>query len=261
MTALTNMTARASALAVGLLLATPASPASAAGCDLPPQGEAVVVEVIDARSVRLQDGRDIKLSGIEPIVGRTASAVGALSQILIGRRVTLRSDDDAPDRYGRQPAFVVLDASAFSVQAELLARGEAFVAADAAPADCRTELLGAEAQARKSRAGVWENSGVIKNAENSGDVVAQVGRFTLIEGKVVSVREAGATVYLNFGRRWTQDFAVTISRRMLASFTVAGVDLKSFGNKVIRVRGWVEQRGGPRIDIRHPGQIEMLGAR
>jgi hypothetical protein len=86
-----------------------------------------------------------------------------------------------------------------------------------------------------------------------------VGQFALVEGKVVSVREAGTTIYLNFGRRWTQDFAVTISRRVGAAFEAAGIALKSLENKRIRVRGWVEQRGGPRIEIRQIGQIERLG--
>ena len=35
--------------------------------------------------------------------------------------------------------------------------------------------------------------------------------------------------------------------------------LKSLENKRIRVRGWVETRGGPRIEALHVGQIEVLG--
>jgi hypothetical protein len=30
---------------------------------------------------------------------------------------------------------------------------------------------------------------------------------------VLSVRESGATIYVNFGRRWTEDFTVTILKR------------------------------------------------
>ena len=56
----------------------------------------------------------------------------------------------------------------------------------------------------------------------------------------MSVREAGATTYLNFGRRFTRDFAVTISRRDAAAFEAAGVALKSLERRRILVRGWVE---------------------
>ena len=89
--------------------------------------------------------------------------------------------------------------------------------------------------------------------------MAGIGRFIVVEGKVLSVRQAGATTYLNFGRNWTRGFAVTISRRMMAAFEAAGIVPKSLENKRIRVRGWVEARGGPRIEALRVGQIELLG--
>jgi hypothetical protein len=92
-----------------------------------------------------------------------------------------------------------------------------------------------------------------------GDILAVVGQFVVAEGRVRSVREAGATLYINFGRRWTQDFAVTIPRRNLAAFEAAGIPLKSLERRRIRVRGWVEQRGGPRIHASWTGQIEVVG--
>ena len=39
----------------------------------------------------------------------------------------------------------------------------------------------------------------------------------------------------------------------------AGIGLKSLENRRIRVRGWVEARGGPRIELLRVGQIEVLG--
>jgi hypothetical protein len=65
-------------------------------------------------------------------------------------------------------------------------------------------------------------------------VLAEQGRFALVEGRVLSVRESGATIYVNFGRRWTEDFTVTIL-----------------------VRGWIEERGGPWIEATRPEQIEF----
>jgi hypothetical protein len=46
---------------------------------------------------------------------------------------------------------------------------------------------------------------------------------------------------------------------MLPAFAAAGIGLKSLENRRIRVRGWVEARGGPRIEVLHVGQIEMVG--
>ncbi len=84
------------------------------------------------------------------------------------------------------------------------------------------------------------------------------GRFALVEGKVLSVRESGATIYVNFGRRWTRDFTVIILRRLGKAFTTAGVEPKKLEGRRIRVRGWIEQRGGPIITAEAPEQIEVL---
>jgi hypothetical protein len=51
---------------------------------------------------------------------------------------------------------------------------------------------------------------------------------------------------------------VTISRRALPAIEAAGVALKSLENRQIRVRGWVETRTGPRIELLRAGQIEVL---
>jgi endonuclease YncB( thermonuclease family) len=247
----------AAALACGPLLVVTAAvnPAIAAGCAFEAQGEGRVAAVIDARSFRLEDGREVWLAGIEPF----ASGTSALSKLIAGREVTLRGQDDTPDRYGRQPAFVFSNGSETPVQAELLARGEALVSAAVTDRDCAALLTSAEEAARQAKKGIWADPAAIKNAESPGDILTGIGRFTVVEGKVLSVRQAGATTYLNFGRNWTRDFAVTISRRMLAAFEAAGVALKSLENRRIRVRGWVEARGGPRIEALHVGQIELIG--
>jgi endonuclease YncB( thermonuclease family) len=242
-----------------LLLAVASNPADAAGCAFAPQGEGRVAAIIDARSFRLEDGREIRLAGIEPVMAEKSRDISALSAILLGREVTLSGEDDTPDRYGRQPAFAFLASSETPVQAELLARGEALVSGTVADKDCAAILFAAEAAGRTAKKGIWADPAAIKNAESPGDILAGIGRFTVVEGRVLSVRQAGATTYLNFGRNWTRDFAVTISRRMLARVEAAGIALKSLENQRIRVRGFVEARGGPRIEVLHPGQIERVG--
>jgi endonuclease YncB( thermonuclease family) len=244
----------------GLLLLSATARANAAGCAFEPQGEGRVVAVIDARTIRLDDGREVRLAGIVPIASDKTKAAAALTAVVSGREVTLRGEDDAPDRYGRQPAFVFLAGSETPVQSELLRRGEALVSTEMANKDCAAELAAAEAEARQAKRGTWADPAAIKNAESPGDILAGIGRFTVVEGKVLSVRQAGATTYLNFGRNWTRDFAVTISRRMVPAFEAAGLSPKSLENRRIRVRGFVEARGGPRIEVLRVGQIEVLGA-
>jgi endonuclease YncB( thermonuclease family) len=260
-----------------IMLMAASGPADAAGCAFEAQGDGHVAEVIDARTFRLADGREIRLAGIEPVVPEkaTANRVSALAAILAGRDVTLHGDDDTPDRYGREPAFVFLVSSKtlpvdktppaeappaeILVQGELLAQGEALVSATVTDKACAAVLMAAEATAREAKRGIWADPTAIKNPESPGDILAGIGQFTVVEGKVLSVRQAGATTYLNFGRNWTRDFAVTISRRVLPVFEAAGIALKSFENRRIRVRGWIEARGGPRIEVLRVGQIELLG--
>jgi endonuclease YncB( thermonuclease family) len=241
------------------LLAISAGPALADGCAFEPQGEGRVDAIIDAASFRLSDGREVRLAGIEPVAGEQANRASALAAIVAGRDVTLHGEDDAPDRYGRQSAFVFLAGSETSAQELLLAQGEALVSASVTDKECASSLMAAEARARQAKQGTWADPAAIKNAESPGDILAGIGRFTLVEGKVLSVRQAGATTYLNFGRSWTRDFAVTISRRMMAAFEAAGIALKSLENRRIRVRGFIEARGGPRIEAVRVGQIELLG--
>ncbi len=252
------------ALLCSLMLA--AGPAIAAGCAFEPQGEGRVATVIDARSFRLRDGREVRLAGIEPVSPEKppsekspANRAPALAGILNDRDVELRGEDDTPDRYGRQPAFVFLVPAETLVQAELLAQGEALVSATVADRECASVLMAAEATARQAKRGIWGDPAAIKNTESPGDILAGIGRFTVVEGKVLSVRQAGATTYLNFGRNWTRDFAVTISRRVLPVLEAAGIVPKSLENRRIRVRGFVEARGGPRIEVVRVGQIELLG--
>jgi endonuclease YncB( thermonuclease family) len=245
--------------ALGLVPVIAVTPALAAGCAFAPQGEGRVAAIVDARSFRLEDGREIRLAGIEPVTAEKSKDTSALSAILLGREVTLSDEDDTPDRYGRQPAFVFLGSSETPVQAELLARGEALVSGAVADKDCASVLASAEAAGRAAKKGIWADPAAIKNAESPGDILTGIGRFTVVEGRALLVRQAGTMTYLNFGRNWTRDFAVTISRRMLARVEAAGTALKSLENQRIRVRGFVEARQGPRMEVLHPGQIERIG--
>ena len=233
-----------------------AAPALADGCQLVIQGEGVVSAVIDQRTLRLEDGRDIRLAGVEVVAGEPANRRPALAA-LIGRRVTLRGERDDPDRYGRQTAFIYLGTSTSSVQSDLLARGEALVSAEVSDKSCAAELAAAEAAARQTRRGTWAESSVVKSAERPDDILARIGQFAIVEGYVRSVRAVGGTIYLNFGPRWTRDFAATISRRIMPSFEAAGIAPMSFEQRRIRVRGWIERRGGPRIEVLRVGQIEV----
>jgi hypothetical protein len=137
-------------------------------------------------------------------------------------------------------------ATSFLLQQELIGDGFARVGARIA-STCSGDLLNREKAARAAKLGLWADPyyGVL-NAEIPGDVLARRGQFALVEGKVASVRESGATIYVNFGRRRSGDITVTVLKRNERSFTAAGLDLKALAGRRIRVRGWIEQRGEDR---------------
>jgi hypothetical protein len=98
-----------------------------------------------------------------------------------------------------------------------------------------------------------------RQADVPASVLAERGRFTLVEGKVLSVRESGGTIYVNFGRRWSEDFTATLLKRNERAFTTAGLDLKALSGRTLRLRGVIEERGGPWLELTRPEQIEVIG--
>ncbi len=133
-------------------------------------------------------------------------------------------------------------------------------ATGSAAAACAAELLKRENAARAAKLGLWADPYYdVLDAETPADVLAQKGRFALVEGKVVSVRESGATIYVNFGRRWSEDFTVTVLKRNERNFAAAGLDLSGLAGRRVLVRGFVEARGtagSPWIEAARPEQIE-----
>ncbi len=75
-------------------------------------------------------------------------------------------------------------------------------------------------------------------ADDHDAILNDLGRFAVVEGKVLSVRESGNLIYVNFGRRWSEDFTVTIAKRHQAGFYIG------WGRAEIVVRA---DRAGSRV--------------
>ena len=244
-------------------------PAPACGGDTIARG--VVKRVIDGRTFTLDDGREVRLAAVEvppPESSQGATAKAALDALVGGDDIVVRRADIETDRYGRLVAYAyaVRDGDELFAQGELIASGFARVGDHVGARNCALELLNSENAARAAKLGLWADSHYdVLDAEAPTDVLARRGRFALVEGKVVSVRESGATIYVNFGRRWSADFTVTVLKRNERNFTAAGLDLKGLAGRRIRVRGYIEARGGtgqsPWIEADYPEQIETADAR
>ena len=208
----------------------------------------------DGRTLLLADGRELRLAAIEVADDSRA----ALQALVAGHPLRLERLGPEHDRYGRLVAFAFIGDAQQSVQQALLEQGYARVSARVGDKPCADGLLSAERAARTAGRGLWADPNFAPlSAENLTRLQAERGQFALVEGKVLSVRESGATIYVNFGRRWTRDFTVTILRRLERAFAAAGVEPKKLEGRRIRVRGWIEQRGGPIIAAEAPEQIEF----
>ena len=224
-------------------------------CKLTDLGSATIALARDGRTLLLGDGREIRLAAIEV----TDNSRSALQSIVGTREVRIKRLGPEHDRYGRLVAFVYVGDSQQSVQQLMLEQGQARVSARIGDKACADIMLDAERTARRSRRGLWADPNFAPlRSENSLRIEAARGQFALVEGKVLSVRESGATTYLNFGRRWTRDFTITIAKRHRREFADAGVDPKGLEGRLVRVRGWIEQRSGPVIEAATPEQIELI---
>lgn len=243
-----------------LLALMPLIPAAAHGCGAEALGEGRVSAIEDARTLRLADGRKIRLAGTEWGVSAEA-ARDALAGLVLDQVVTLKGTA-TPDRYGRIHAFPSVNGSETPIQYVLLDRGLAVTGARIGDAACRDALLARERAARTARLGIWGSGDYrLHQADDPAAILTSLGRFSIVEGRVLSVRESGSTVYVNFGRRWSEDFTVTIAKRMDAGFTSAGLSPRSLTGRIVRVRGVIEERGGPWIEATAADQFDWDGPR
>lgn len=236
------------------------------------KASSVVARVIDGRSFLLADGREVRLAAIEtPLlvpgdedearVEAARAAKTALEALVSHSEVGLIASGAGPDRYGRLIAYAFIQAAPGEalVQHELVATGHALVSPAPVAATCRMYLRNAEREARIGRLGLWGDPYyAVKHAANPADVLAEQGRFALVHGKVTSVRESGGIVYVNFGQRRSEQFTVTIAKRNERIFAGSGLTPGALAGRDVEVRGWVEERGGPAMEVVRPEQIEIV---
>ncbi len=252
-------------------LATAFSPLAQA-CDLPPSEPAAVASVLDGETLKLADGRTVKLIGAKapmpplgwrgddpwPLVNEAKEALESLAS---GKAIELRFGGQRTDRHGHLLAqvFVVTDGSRLWLQDELIGRGLARVYSLPDNRACVAELLVREREARAKRLGLWASSAYrIENALDVKRLGRLIHSYQLVEGTVAAVGQGSGRLYLNFAPDWRSDFTISIARRDAAAFARAGLDPNALSGKRLRVRGWLAWRNGPMIEASHPDQIELL---
>lgn len=222
-----------------------------------PGEQAVVRSVIDGSEMVLEDGRTLRLAGIDAPRLRTPlaeRAKAALEKLVIGRGVELRYAGNRRDRHGRVVAQ--LFAGRRWVQSELLSRGLARVSGSADNRLGLAEMLAREAKARKARRGLWRDPVyAVRQAEEAGRFA---GSFQLVEGRIVDAATVEGQVFLNFAEDWRHAFSLRFAPETMRLFHAEGADVMALRGERVRVRGWIHGGERPTIDVTFPEQIERL---
>jgi micrococcal nuclease len=150
-------------------------------------------------------------------------------------------------------------ASALALEEALLREGHARVAASHRNRACLGALLVAESQARERILGLWADPYYsVRRADDAASLAGLAGAYLLAEGTVASVRVSGATLYLNFSRRWRDGLSVTVWKPYAARFAGGEDGLRRLQGQRVRVRGWLSGEGAPLIAATYAEQIERL---
>ena len=252
-----------------LVSLVPGLPALADGPDtLADGGQARVTAVVDGDTVVLNDGREVRMVGIQapklplgrpnfPTWPLADEAKAALERMVLGRDVNVHLAPTPQDRHGRVLAHLTRTGDGLWLQGELLKQGLARVYTFPDNRVLAPELLGFERQARKDAIGIWALSYYdLRSAEN---VSRDIGTFQIVEGVVWDTAKVKKTIYLNFGADWRSDFTIKVKARNDPIFRDAGIDLLALKGKRVRVRGWVKSKNGPLIELDHPERLERPG--
>lgn len=259
------------AVAIGLIV----TPIGAAACeDLVRGPRGVVSSVTDGDTVILDSGLVVRLIGTQAPklpLGREGfepwpmadEAKAALEALVLGKAVELRYGGERIDRHGRALGHLfTAEAPGAWVQEEMVAAGLARVYSFPDNRSCLAELMAAETKARAMQLGIWTDPYyTVRRADRPETIASRAGHYELIEGRVLLAESVGDRVFLNFGRYWKEDFTAVIERSALRMFDGIGFDPIRLEGALVRVRGWVDERDGPRVEVTHPEQIEVLATR
>lgn len=234
-----------------------------------------VVRVIDAETVLLDDHREVRLIGAlaprSPDLSPSAqpwpaedAAIAALRGLVLGHSVSLATSGRARDRYGRKLAhlFVERGGERIWVQGEMLAAGHARVYGLPGSYACMRELLAHERVAREASSGLWASAAyAVRSARRARDLMRRRNSYEIVAGNVAKVTVTKARTYINFGHDWRRDFTAGIEARVLRAHPTWAQTLAALAGKRVEVRGWIQYRNGPYIDIQDPSQIAPIEER
>lgn len=236
----------------------------------------VVDKILKPDTLRLENGKIYKLDNIRIPIQFNDLAIKFLEETLLGKKVGFYIVGEDPvaraDRFGHTLSHVVTEDGGW-IQAQMISRGLGWATASANSRDLIIPLLKYEDIARSEAVGLWEwpefavrdNDTIVENSYNS---------FQVYQGKIKAISAKGEFVFINFGENPQTDFTITFKKRDMKPFKVRAGNLKrpdkdsartntnshtppEFVGLTVRIRGWVEENGGPMMTLEYQEQLEF----
>lgn len=235
-----------------------------AQCPFVAEAEKVeVAYVYDGDTVRLKDGRKIRLIGINtpetskdnrPAEVFADEATEALSKLLSQAEVSLLIGKEKQDRYKRWLGHLYADEVLASEY--LLREGLAFhiaIPPNILFSDC---LKAAETKADNKGLWAW-NSSLLKNVS---ELSGRDSGFRVLTGTVTSIRKIRNAHLLIIDKK----LAVKVDESFMGGVALSGAS--QFKGREVRVRGWIKPKKASDpahylpwfLVIRHSSQLEWL---
>lgn len=218
----------------------------------------IVKKVYDGDTVLLQDGRKVRLLGINtPEIEHRNNAAEAggseakawLENLLRGKKVRLQTDVEKQDKYGRDLAYLFTE-DGMHVNIELVKHGLAAVVIHPPNLLYVEPLHAAQREAEVAKLGIWSIPAyALKpvetlNRENSRG-------WQRLSGRVIGVRRGKKYVYLEF----SSHFSARIAQDDLPQFG----KLDDYAGKNVELRGWLSRSTNRYVmPLRHPSAIHIM---
>ena len=251
------------AAAIPAVLAAGMAAGARADCPAAGTGTRTVVEVADAMTLRASDGAVLRLAGIDvPGVADggplAAAAAGLLRRLTAAAPVAIASVDEGTDRYERRHVLAFL-ADGRSLQEVLLSQGLARARWYPGEENCLASLLPAEREALDARRGLWASPATGVTAADASLLDRRgLYAYAVAQGRVVSVGHGSRMIFLDFGHFYRSDFTVMLRPAVAEAMAAQGLDVDGLAGRMVRVRGVIEESGGPAFRLNDPAEIELI---
>lgn len=224
-----------------------------------PSTPATITRVTDGDTVVLDDGRRVRLIGINTLELNSTrhedkawahEAKTELEKHIQAQAVSLVTGLEEFDRHGRTLAHLKLKDGSSAADA-LIRQGLGLSIAVGANQRCAEQYEASENLARKAKLGIWKKPG---NWFNTGQALtAREGGFRLIQSKVVRVRESENRTALEL----QNGLYVTMNKYFMPP--QSDTNTQGLLGRRVEVRGWLSKESGKQtLTLSHSSNLRVL---